>query len=139
MNHNSHLISNKIKVVFFMTGTPSPSNMRIIPLVAFVFLVLLATAPDESEGAIKLIFFVKIAKILKVKLKKGMWYAKCKVDEVPDDIDCPDFAFGVGPTKRAANAATGVFAGAMGDDECIAYIGHCDTHRYPPKGRARGK
>jgi len=111
--------------------------MKLIPLVAFVFLVLLATAPDESEGAIKLIFFVKIAKILKVKLKKGMWYAKCKVREVPDDIDCPDFAYGVGPTKRAANAAAGVYASIVGDRECILHIGHCDTHKYPP--RRRGK
>ena len=104
--------------------------MKIIPAAVFVFLLLLVTAPDESEGAVKLIWFVKIAKKLKVKLKKHSYYARCNTPGVPDDIDCPDVVFGVGLTRNQAQNSARLYASTFGDRECALFVTHCEIHRF---------
>ena len=104
--------------------------MKIIPAAVFVFLFLLVTAPDESEGAIKLIWFVKIAKKLGVKLKKNSYYARCNTREVPDDVDCPDVVFGVGLTRNQAQNSARLYASTFGDRKCALFVGHCEIHKF---------
>ena len=104
--------------------------MKIIPAAIFVFLFLLVTAPDESEGAVKLIWFVKIAKKLGVKLKKNSHYARCLTPEVPDHIDCPDIVFGVGLTRNQAQNSAYLYASTLGDPECALYVRHCEIHKF---------
>lgn len=116
------------------TFSPSPgSNMKIIPGVTFIFLLLLVTAPNESEGAIKIIWFIKIAKKLGIKLAKNSYYARCNVRNVPAGINCPGVAFGVGLSRNQAQNAARAYARTFGDQECGRYVGHCQIYKFRGK------
>ncbi|KAL9980449.1 hypothetical protein ACROYT_G009044 [Oculina patagonica] len=84
--------------------------MNLIPVAAFVFLLLLTTTPDESKAGVSISWFVKIAKELGVKLAKRSFYARCLCRGVPSGISCPSVVFGVGLSRQQAQAAAKVFA-----------------------------
>ncbi|KAL9980448.1 hypothetical protein ACROYT_G009042 [Oculina patagonica] len=108
--------------------------MKVIPVAAFIFLLLLVTIPDESE-AVPISWFVKIAKKLGVKLAKNSYYARCNTRNVPRGISCPSVVFGVGLSRRQAQAAARVYASTFGDDECARYVRHCDVHKFIKRGK----
>ena len=111
------------------------STMKLIQVVTFIFLVLLATTPEDSE-AIPIAWFVRVAAALSIKLVKNAYYARCNTRYVPPGIRCPSVVFGVGWSRGQAQAAARTYASTFGDSRCGAYVGHCQIYKY---GKKRGK
>ncbi|KAJ7388550.1 hypothetical protein OS493_036917 [Desmophyllum pertusum] len=109
--------------------------MKLIPVAAIVFVVLLITIPEESE-AIPVAWFVAVATKLGVQLLKRAYYARCNTRYVPPGIICPSVVFGMGWSRQQAQAAARTYASTFGDSGCGRYVGHCQIYQY---GRRRGK
>lgn len=92
-------------------------RMKLIQVVAFIFLVLLATTPEESE-ANKSSWFDKIAKALEVKLRKNTYYARCNTRRVPPGIRCPFVVFGFGRSRKEAQDSARTYASTFVDKAC---------------------
>ncbi|KAL9980447.1 hypothetical protein ACROYT_G009041 [Oculina patagonica] len=113
--------------LFLWTLARFLSTMKLIPVAAFIFLLLLVTVPDESEANP---WFVRIALALGVKLAKNSYYARCNTRNVPSRISCPSVVFGVGLNRRQAQASARFYARTVGDDECAGYVGHCQIRKF---------
>ena len=105
-----------------------PSKMKVIRVAAFILLVLLVTTPEESEGAIPIIWFLKIAAKLGIKkLVKNANYARCTIRRVRG-LRCPRKAYGMGMSSSQALKAARFFA-TRRDRRCGNYL-RCKIHRF---------
>ena len=105
--------------------------MKLIPVAAFVFLVLMATAPNESDALIPAaIAIARLAVILGVKLATMSYYAVCKTVDVPPEIKCPSTVFGIGLTRAQAKKTARIYATIVGDSDCKEYVGNCLTFKF---------
>lgn len=107
--------------------------MKLIQVVAFVFLLLVSTIPEETE-AIPITWFLHIARVLGIALLKNAYYARCNVPNVPFGISCPTVAYGMGWSRQSAQAAARLYAGFR-DSRRAKYVKHCDIYRYKGKNR----
>ena len=104
--------------------------MKLVQIAAFVFLFLVVTIPGKTDAAIPKSWFRNIASQLGVKLQKNYYYARCNTREVPPEICCPEVVYGKGWSRNLAQAMARWYARTFGDQECGAYVRHCDTHKY---------
>ena len=85
-----------------------------------IFMVFHIVAPTPD-------CFERIAVALGVKLQKNAYYASCYTRDVPHGVSCPPVVYDTGLTlNQVQNAARG-YAGALGDESCGAYAGHCKS------------
>lgn len=104
--------------------------MKLIPVAVLACLILLVTAPDESE-AVPAAWFARIAWALGVKLVKNSYYARCNTRYVPAGINCPSVVYGVGLSRMQAQKSAKCFAG----ERCARYVGHCKIRKFMRKGK----
>ena len=104
--------------------------MKVSQLSAFVFLLLVFTIPEETEAAVPVAWFLRIAATLGKKLLKKAYYARCNTRYVPHGINCPSVVYGMGWSRNQAQNAARAYASTFGDTKCGAYVGHCQIFRY---------
>lgn len=102
--------------------------MKLIPFYVCIVVVLLLTVPEDSE-ATPVVWFLKIAVALGLKLVKNSYYARCNVRNVPTGITCPFAAFGVGLSRNQAQNSARVYPN-LWDSRCGRYVGHCDIRKF---------
>ena len=104
--------------------------MKLSQVAVFVFLLLVFTIPEETEAALPVTWFLRIAAALGKRLMKKAYYARCNVRYVPPGINCPSVAFGMGWSRNQAQNAARVYASTVGDSKCGAYVGHCQIAKF---------
>jgi hypothetical protein len=108
--------------------------MKLIQVAAFVFVLLVVSMPDETE-ALPIIWFVRIAAALGMKLVRNAYYASCKTRNVPAGLKCRSRAFGMGMSRSKAENAARKYASRLGNRSCGKYVGSCKIYKFGGKGK----
>lgn len=80
--------------------------MKLSQVAVFVFLLLVFTIPEETEAALPVTWFLRIAAALGERLMKNAYYARCNVRYVPPGINCPSVAFNLAWAGRVIKRRT---------------------------------
>lgn len=99
--------------------------------VILVCLSVLIQLPDESEAAVPIAWFARVAIARGVRyLVKNTYYARCNTRYVPAGMNCPGVVYGIGLSRNQAQNAARLYASTVGDDGCSAFVGHCEIRRW---------